>query len=121
MAHRRRRSRQQATLSPASAADRRPRFAVPILVVAVVLAYSNSLSAPFHFDDFGALQNDAERQITPSVSLGEQVAGRPIVQFSFALNYAWGGLDVSGYHIFNIAVHIVCSLLFFSLVSTLLR
>jgi Tfp pilus assembly protein PilF len=94
-------------------------------VVAVVLAYSNSLSTPFQFDD-GALQNKAGRQwlhqIAPSTPPDVHVAGRPVLRFSFALNYAWGGLDVSGYHIFNLAAHIVCMLLFFFLVrSTFLR
>jgi hypothetical protein len=33
------------------------------------------------------------------------VAGRPLVSLSFAINYAVGGLDVTGYHIGNIALH----------------
>lgn len=85
-----------------------------------MLAYGNSLSAPFQFDDFAPLENEMVRQslpqVTPTAQLDVQVAGRPIVRASFALNYAWGGVDVTGYHVFNIAVHFVCTLLFFSLV-----
>ena len=100
---------------------------MPLLVAAIVLAYANSLSAPFQFDDFGPLENEVARQSQPQATLptsqlGVQVAGRPIVRLSFALNYAGGGSDVTGYHVFNIGMHIVCTLLFFLLVrSTLVR
>ena len=39
------------------------------------------------------------------------IAGRPIVNLSFALNYAIGGIGVRGYHVGNIAIHIACALL----------
>src|SRR4030095_4111423 len=121
MPRRRSRPRQQpSTAPPAPAADRKTRLAVPLLVAAVVLAYGNSLSAPFHFDDFAPLENEMVRQslpqVTPTPQLDVQVAGRPIVRASFALNYAWSGVDATGYHVFTIGVHIVCTLLFFSLV-----
>ena len=38
------------------------------------------------------------------------VAGRPISNLSFAINYAAGGLDVTGYHVWNIGVHILAAL-----------
>lgn len=115
MGRRRLASRQQGT-SAAPPADKRNRFAILMLVSSVVLAYWNSLFTPFQFDDFGALEDAQVRQAAHAAQLGAQVAGRPIVRFSFALNYAWDGLRVTGYHIFNLAVHIVCALLFFSLV-----
>src|SRR6185503_12829514 len=128
MSRRRSRSTQPAsTASPAPAADRETRLAVPLLADAIVLAYANSLSTPFQFDDFGAIETEVARQSAPQVTAtvaqpSVQVAGRPIVRLSFALNYAWGGRDVTGYHVFNIAVHIVCTLLFFFLVRyTLMR
>jgi len=128
MARRRSRSRQpSSTASPAPAADRKTRLAVPLLAAAIVLAYANSLSTPFQFDDFGPIENEVARQSPPQVTAtvaqpSVQVAGRPIVRLSFALNYAWGGHDATGYHVFNIAVHIVCTLLFFFLVRyTLMR
>jgi Flp pilus assembly protein TadD len=40
---------------------------------------------------------------------------------SFALNYFVGGLDVTGYHVFNLAVHIVNSLLVYALVLLTFR
>jgi len=126
MARRRSRSRQPAsTASPAPATYRKTGLAVALLAAAIVVAYANSLSTPFQFDDFGPIENEAARQSPPQVTATAaqpsiQVAGRPIVRLSFALNYAWGGSDVTGYHVFNIAVHIVCTLLFFFLVRNIL-
>ena len=47
---------------------------------------------------------------------GLPVAGRPIVNLSFALNYAMGRLDVTGYHVVNVLVHIACALMLFGIV-----
>ena len=44
------------------------------------------------------------------------VAGRPLVNLTFAINYALGGLDVGGYHVVNLALHLLCALLIFGLV-----
>ncbi len=44
------------------------------------------------------------------------VAGRPFVNLSFAIDYAIGGLDVRGYHLTNIAIHLACALLLFALI-----
>jgi hypothetical protein len=49
------------------------------------------------------------------------VAGRPVVNASFALNYALNGLDVGGYHAWNIAVHLGCALALFGIVHRTLR
>ena len=48
-------------------------------------------------------------------------AGRPLVNLSFAINYAVGGLDVRGYHVVNIAIHLVCALLVFGIVRRTLE
>ena len=120
MARRRSHSKQEASVaSPAPGTDGRTRIAVSLLVAAIVFVYGNSLSAPFQFDDYAALENESVRQslphVAPTPQLGVQVAGRPIVRLSFALNYALGGVEVTGYHVVNIAVHAVCTLLFFFL------
>ena len=90
------------------------------LVAAGVIAYANSLQAPFTFDDEVAIVgNESIRRLDTALSppeRGEPVAGRPLVNLSFALNYAAGGLDVRGYHAFNVAVHIAGAMLLFALV-----
>lgn len=92
-----------------------------VIVAAICVAYANSLSGPFILDDqLAIVENQQIRQLwSPSVLLPERelpTAGRPIVNASFAANYAAGGLDVCGYHVVNIAVHVACALLLFGLV-----
>jgi len=92
-------------------------FAVVILGV-----YSNTLSGPFLFDDELAIEkNSSIRTLWPlSGSLwAEQdtpTAGRPVVNFSFALNYALGQENVAGYHLANIVLHVVNAFLLFWLI-----
>ena len=93
-----------------------------VIVVAGVIVYSNSLAAPFIFDDRTAiLDNQQIRQLWPlSVPLSPlnntPVAGRPIVNLSFALSYAIGGLDPRAYRPTNLAIHLLAALTLFGLV-----
>ncbi|MFI5357299.1 MAG: hypothetical protein ACHQ4G_08190, partial [Opitutales bacterium] len=104
-------------------------LAALLIVSGVVLAYANSLSAPFVFDDLtGVVKNPSIRHLWPpsEVLFGSREAtgagGRPLVNLSLALNYALGGLDVRGYHGFNLLVHALAGLTLFGLIRrTLLR
>lgn len=91
-----------------------------ILALAGVLVYANSLPGIFTFDDdVAVVENTSIRELTSALTppeRGEPVAGRPLVNFTFAINYAIHGLDAGGYHVTNIALHIVCALLLFGLV-----
>lgn len=102
-------------------ADTTPWLWIAGLVLAIVAAYGGGLSHPFIFDDTGAIVlNPQIRSLSPAVALAPPpetpVGGRPLVNLSFAINYALGGLDVEGYHVINIALHIVSALLLFGLV-----
>jgi tetratricopeptide (TPR) repeat protein len=44
------------------------------------------------------------------------VAGRPLINLSLAINYALGGVNVRGYHLWNIGTHLSCALLLMGLV-----
>jgi protein O-mannosyl-transferase len=98
------------------------RWRAALIVLAVVLTYGNSLKGPFILDDEASIvQNTQIREWwrLSEVLLPERdspVAGRPLVNLSFAFNYAVGGLDVRGYHAINIALHLVCALLAFGLI-----
>ena len=90
-----------------------------LIVFAAVAAYWNSLTGPFVWDDRTAIvTNQTIHDLWNAWSPPREtpVAGRPVVNFSFALNYAAGGLNVTGYHIVNIAVHLGCALLLFGIV-----
>src|SRR3989441_333795 len=98
-----------------------------LIVLAGTLAYSNSLSGPFVYDDeLSIVENRYIRQLSsPTRVLFPErelpVAGRPLVNVSFAINYAMGGLEVRGYHIWNVATHILCALLLFGVVRRTLN
>jgi len=87
----------------------------------------NGLSGPLLFDDETSILNNTQiRRLSPiSVPLSPPadtpVAGRPLVNLTFALNYARGGLDVTGYHVVNVALHLLSALLLYGLVRRALR
>src|SRR5262249_17238363 len=91
-----------------------------LIVLAGALAYSNSLRGPFLWDDqLTVLVNEQIRSTNLSEILSPErelpVAGRPLVNAAFALNYALGGYSVTGYHVVNVAFHLACALLLFAL------
>ena len=103
-------------------------LAVAVLLLAGVVAYSNSFSAPFLFDDNPAIaDNPTIREIWPPWAVlsppdtGAGVNGRPVINLSFAINYALGGLDVHGYHAANLAIHLCAALTLFGIIRRTLR
>lgn len=101
----------------------------PAIVIALAgfVTYLNSLSGPFVLDDYlSVLQNNHIRRWWDlrSVLFPEQdspFAGRPLVNLSFAVNYAMGGLAVRGYHVGNVAIHLLCALLIYGVVRRTLE
>ena len=90
-----------------------------LIVAAGLAVYWNSLGNPFLFDDRPTI---ADNPFIRSLSTfwhtdkGSALTGRPIVGFTFALNYALGGLDVLGYRLVNLGLHLACGLLLFGVV-----
>jgi tetratricopeptide (TPR) repeat protein len=97
-----------------------------VIVLAALAVYYNSLSCPLIFDDWPAItENPTIRHLWSALSPphnGSGVDGRPLINLSFAMNYAVGGLKVWGYHATNLAIHILAGLVLFGIVRrTLLR
>jgi tetratricopeptide (TPR) repeat protein len=95
-------------------------LAAALIAGAGLLAYANTFSAPFVFDDTNAITNNPSIRhlataLTPPVSAGS-AAARPLVNLSFAFNYALGGERVEGYHALNLLIHLAASLALFGLV-----
>jgi len=89
---------------------------IPLLIVAAGAAvYLNSFSGVFVFDDVVAIEENPK--IRSFLPLRDLMAGqRPLVNLSLAVNYAIGGLDVRGYHAFNLAVHLLAALALYGIV-----
>ncbi len=79
--------------------------------------YSSALHGTFLFDD----QTLLFRQGVDSASLREWLSGvRPLLMFSYWLNYWSSGSDPFGYHAFNLLIHAVNTGLVFVVLSRLL-
>jgi tetratricopeptide (TPR) repeat protein len=99
-------------------------------VIAGLLAYLKIFTVPFIFDDQTSIvENHSIRNLwppwgplSPPHGRGTTVEGRPVVNLTFAVNYALGGVNPWGYHAVNLLIHILAGLALFGIVRhTLLR
>ena len=82
----------------------------------------NSLGNPFIWDDSNAIVNNPTirslwplwKPLLPPAET--PVSSRPLVNLSFALNYALHGLNVWGYHLVNLGLHLLTACLLFAIV-----
>ncbi len=112
---------------PVAASPSHHRWWIPLLLVLLtVLVYSNSWQVPFVFDDETAILTNASiRDLVdlPAVLApprGESVGGRPILNLTFAINYAISGTAVWSYHLGNLLIHLSAGLLLFGLIRRIL-
>ncbi len=102
-----------------------PWLAVGAILIAVVVAYSNSLQGPFVFDDLPSItDNPTIRHLSTSLRPppgGVTVSARPLVNLTLALNFALSADSVWSYHVVNIAIHSMAALTLFGLVRRTLR
>jgi protein O-mannosyl-transferase len=79
--------------------------------------YLNSLHHSFHFDDHpNIIENRYIRNLKDIPSFVKGISSytgkfRVLSMFSFAVNYHLHGLNVYGYHVVNLALHIICGIL----------
>ena len=115
----------------------------PILILIALagsLAYSNTFHAPFQFDDdayvvnnptirsfhyvfapgdMGALPGHSPTSVPDALRYA--FTTRIVGYATFAANYALHGLDVTGYHVFNLVIHILNGMLVFLVVKATLK
>jgi tetratricopeptide (TPR) repeat protein len=108
-------------------------FAALTLTIAVLLVYGNSFHAAWHLDDVDAIvhnphvhaDNLTYRDLTPALR-GMRTPGgggngsRPLAYLSFAVNHAVGSLNVFGYHVVNVALHLLNAMLLYLICRGLL-
>ena len=97
-----------------------------MVIAALAMAYANTWQVPFLLDDTDSiLANPSIRSLRtaffPPAGTGITVGGRPMVNASLAVNYAFGGFDASGYHLLNLLVHGCAALFLFGVVRRTLR
>jgi len=90
-----------------------------LLSVLAALIYANTFSVPFQFDDAdNIVQNPWVKDLANFFDLS---GSRYMGFLSFALNYSVGGLQVLGYHLVNLIIHIANGFLVYSLVLLLFK
>ena len=93
------------------------------LAAAVAAAYLNSLHGAFVWDDVPTIVESTSFERLSTVldrpAAVNTTSGRPLVSLSLALNYALGGRNPVGYHIFNVLVHMAAALALFGFVRHL--
>jgi len=112
---------------------RRHRTALAFALIAVLgcIAYANGLRNGFHFDDFeGIVDNLVIRDLKNIPSffvhpiffrLTYGIDWRPILQITYALDYAVGGADPTVYHATDLLFHIAAACMIFLIVREVLE
>jgi Flp pilus assembly protein TadD len=102
---------------------------VACLIALGLFAYAGSTRGPFVYLDQAAIRDNPTirrlwpltRVLMPPPGRGVTVEGRPLVNLSFAANYAASGVSVTGYHVANIAIHLLAGVALFGIVRRTLR
>ncbi|GAM08934.1 transmembrane and TPR repeat-containing protein F38B6.6 [Geobacter sp. OR-1] len=91
----------------------RDRFSSDLTMVFLIAAvgvalYCRTLGVPWLFDD---PQNIMDNPVVHDISKAFKslLAVRGFAYLTFAVNYRFGGLDVTGYHLVNIGIHLCAS------------
>ena len=100
------------------------RWFSPVFIIAAALftiaIYSNSFTAAFQFDDLPIIVENT--QLRDIGNLPQILASqRGLTMATFALNYAIGGINTTGYHAVNLAIHIINTALAYLLLLYTLR
>lgn len=93
-------------------------FSLLVILLIAFLSYFNALSGSFHFDDYSSIIHSSSfkyyNEHFSTALVLKNLQNRSIVYSTFHLNHSLGGIDAFGFHVFNLAVHILtCFLIFF--------
>lgn len=95
-----------------------------IIAIAVLIVYSNSFHNSFQYDDIHHIFQSRHNKNFDSfkdLSFWFHFIQRAPAQFTFAVNYYFGEYSVFGYHIVNVMIHIISSVLVFVLAGIVLN
>lgn len=93
-----------------------------LILILGSLIYSNTFHSFFHLDDQPSIvENHRIQNISKPGLVWEYSQERFLTYLSFALNFHFGGLNVSGYHAVNLAIHILAAWLVFLLIQVTFR
>ncbi len=102
-----------------------------LLTVFICLIYSNTLNSPWQLDDFHNIVDNSAVHMTSLdgssiktswyAAPNKESLQRPVSYFTFALNWYFGQDNVTGYHLVNIAIHILTACFLFATILLLFQ
>ena len=113
------------TINPNRLKNLANRFSITIALFIIFcvtsIVYVGSFKGAFIFDDIESiLGNESIRHFTsaffPPHQQGITVEGRPVLNLSFALNFAISGTHIWSYHLINLLIHLGCSFFVFGII-----
>ena len=114
--------KQQRAIKSVSAGRLTVMLHLAIILVLGTVIYSNSFDCTFHFDDIiSIVKNDAIKDVSDINTIWKSNSRRFIAYLSLAINHHFGALNVWGYHLFNLMIHLTTSLLVYWLMFITLK
>ncbi|MFC1813270.1 tetratricopeptide repeat protein, partial [Thermodesulfobacteriota bacterium] len=99
-----------------------PWFALILIGLSVLIFYSNIYNSPFVFDDEQRIvENKNIKNLSSYLSPSKLLKPRAVVDLTFALNYRFGKLNVFGYHLVNVLIHMINGFLVYFLIFVILK
>jgi Flp pilus assembly protein TadD len=90
-----------------------------ILAAGAIAVYSRTFSVPLFFDDRAAIIDNSTIRHWGTAwwpPINTTASGRPILNLSLAINYAFSGTAGWSYHALNLAIHVLAGLTLFGIV-----
>lgn len=89
-------------------------FSILLILSLLLCSYFNAFTPPFTLDDnHQILENKQIRDVTDLKSIHDCAPSRPLLMLSYAVNYHLGELHPFGYHLGNVLIHALVSILVF--------
>ncbi|MBC8465840.1 tetratricopeptide repeat protein [bacterium] len=93
-----------------------------IIALVTICIYSNIYHSPLVFDDLRRIEQNLKiRDLSNYLFPIELLKPRHIVDLTFALNYKFGKLNVFGYHLINVLIHVLNGFLVYFLALAIFR
>ena len=87
-------------------------FSIIMISCLGIIVYANTFNCSFHFDDNNFIvDNPAIKNIRDFLNNWEVYPCRFIIFLSIVVNYHFNNLNVFGYHVFNLGIHLVTAIL----------
>jgi tetratricopeptide (TPR) repeat protein len=91
-------------------------LAITIITTLGIIIYSNTFDCSFQFDDMPNIVFNTKLKTTSMVDIWQYSQNRFTGFYSLALNYHFGQLNVWGYHLVNLIIHLINACLVYWLV-----